>query len=342
MVRARPAWTSRGKHVLILGGYGLVGQAVARRLIREKPRRITLLSLKREEAEEARDAPSRPRREASSSWPPGATSSPSPTSRTVRAARSSTTPRCAPRIIESLLDPLTEAAAAAVLPLPAHHRGAARHHRGRREHRHRHRLPGHLQDEPPGLPAPCRPGPTCARAWRCCSSPTTCPSSSATSRCSTSRWSRRAPRVYVKIGTSGTGGMGLNIPYTHSEEKPSRVLLSKSALAGAHTLLLFLMARTPGGPITKEIKPAAAIAWKRIGFGPRSCAGGRPGAPRTTSTWTRPRPCVPGARFRLGRPARGAAPRASTSRTSSSTPARTASSPSRSSPPSPPASRWSS
>ena len=42
-----------GKHVLILGGYGLVGQAVARRLIREKPRRITLLSLKREEAEEA-------------------------------------------------------------------------------------------------------------------------------------------------------------------------------------------------------------------------------------------------------------------------------------------------
>jgi hypothetical protein len=35
--------------------------------------------------------------------------------------------------------------------------------------------------------------------------------------------------AYVKIGTSGTGGMGLNIPYTHSEEKPSRVLLSKSA-----------------------------------------------------------------------------------------------------------------
>jgi hypothetical protein len=69
--------------------------------------------------------------------------------------------------------------------------------------------------------------------------------------------------------------MGLNIPYTHSEEKPSRVLLSKSALAGAHTLLLFLMARTPDGPITKEIKPAAAIAWKRIGFG-EILRGGRP------------------------------------------------------------------
>ena len=73
--------------------------------------------------------------------------------------------------------------------------------------------------------------------------------------------------VYLKIGTSGTGGMGLNIPYTHSEEKPSRVLLSKSAVAGAHTLLLFLMGRTPEGPITKEIKPTAAIAWKKIQYG---------------------------------------------------------------------------
>jgi hypothetical protein len=77
-------------------------------------------------------------------------------------------------------------------------------------------------------------------------------------------------RVYVKVGTTGTGGMGLNIPYTHSEEKPSRTLLSKTAMAGAHSMLLFLMARTPGGPIVKEIKPAAAIAWKRIGYGPIS------------------------------------------------------------------------
>jgi hypothetical protein len=74
-------------------------------------------------------------------------------------------------------------------------------------------------------------------------------------------------KIYVKIGTSGTGGMGLNIPYTHSEEKPSRVLLSKSSIAGAHTLLLFLMGRTPDGAITKEIKPTAAIAWKRIEYG---------------------------------------------------------------------------
>ncbi|MBI5022064.1 MAG: short-chain dehydrogenase [Ignavibacteriales bacterium] len=73
--------------------------------------------------------------------------------------------------------------------------------------------------------------------------------------------------IYLKIGTSGTGGMGLNIPYTHSEERPSSVLLSKSSVAGAHTLLLFLMGRTPDAPITKEIKPTAAIAWKRVGYG---------------------------------------------------------------------------
>jgi hypothetical protein len=82
-------------------------------------------------------------------------------------------------------------------------------------------------------------------------------------------------RVYTKVGTTGTGGMGLNIPYTHSEERPSRVLLSKSALAGAQSMLLFLMSRTPGAPITKEIKPAAAIAWKRVAFGPVS-RGGKP------------------------------------------------------------------
>ncbi|MBU1096163.1 MAG: short-chain dehydrogenase [Ignavibacteriae bacterium HGW-Ignavibacteriae-2] len=79
--------------------------------------------------------------------------------------------------------------------------------------------------------------------------------------------------IYLKIGTSGTGGMGLNIPYTHSEEKPSRVLLSKSCVAGAHTLLLFLMGRTPEAAITKEIKPTAAIAWKKIDFGEVKKAG---------------------------------------------------------------------
>ena len=82
-------------------------------------------------------------------------------------------------------------------------------------------------------------------------------------------------RMFVKIGTTGTGGMGLNIPYTHSEDRPSGQLLSKSSLAGAHSLLLFLMGRTPGSPFVKEIKPAAVIAWKKIAYG-EIRRGGKP------------------------------------------------------------------
>lgn len=80
-------------------------------------------------------------------------------------------------------------------------------------------------------------------------------------------------QFYLKVGTSGTGGMGLNIPFTHSEQRPSSMLLAKSSVAGAHSLLLFLTARTPGAPAVKEIKPTAAIAWKAIGAGPLSWRG---------------------------------------------------------------------
>ena len=73
-------------------------------------------------------------------------------------------------------------------------------------------------------------------------------------------------RLYLKVGTTGTGGMGLNIPYTHSEDRPSAKLMSKNAVAFAHTGLLFLMARTPNGPLVKEIKPAAMIGYRRVSY----------------------------------------------------------------------------
>ncbi len=84
---------------------------------------------------------------------------------------------------------------------------------------------------------------------------------------------RAGAEAYVKIGTSGTGGMGFNIPYTHSEERPSRPLMTKSAVAGAHTLLLYLLGRTPEAPATVEIKPTAAIGWREIACGPVRRAG---------------------------------------------------------------------
>ena len=70
--------------------------------------------------------------------------------------------------------------------------------------------------------------------------------------------------VYLKVGTTGTGGMGLNIPYTHSEDRPSKKLLAKNEVAFGHTGLLFLLARTPGAPIVKEVKPGAMIGYRAV------------------------------------------------------------------------------
>ena len=78
---------------------------------------------------------------------------------------------------------------------------------------------------------------------------------------------RAGTRLYLKVGTTGTGGMGWDIPYTHGEERPSRVLLSKTAIAGASSLLYVILSRANDSPIIKEIKPAAAIGWKKMGVG---------------------------------------------------------------------------
>jgi NAD(P)-dependent dehydrogenase (short-subunit alcohol dehydrogenase family) len=293
----------RGKTVLVLGGYGLVGQAVAKRLLRDAPRRLILLSLRQEEAEQAvaavapeaggvsvepawgdvftfADLKDRPRREVFSE------------------------PTLRARLIESLLDPLSEAAAAEYFL---------------------YRL---VSKARPDIIVDCVNTATgiayqdiyktSREAWAALRA-------GADLRDSVERLlvTDYVPQLirhvqvlylamleagtgaYVKIGTSGTGGMGLNIPYTHSEEKPSRVLLSKSALAGAHSLLLFLMARTPGGPITKEIKPAAAIAWKRVGFG-EVLRGGQPVALYDVDP-ERAQQLRPGTRFQPLDPAQGQA-----------------------------------
>jgi hypothetical protein len=76
--------------------------------------------------------------------------------------------------------------------------------------------------------------------------------------------SEAGTRLYLKVGTTGTGGMGLNIPYTHSEDKPSAQLMTKTAIAFAHTGLMFLMARTYGGPVVKEVKPGAMVGYNDI------------------------------------------------------------------------------
>ncbi|HVG33838.1 MAG TPA: hypothetical protein VM911_12185 [Pyrinomonadaceae bacterium] len=80
-------------------------------------------------------------------------------------------------------------------------------------------------------------------------------------------------RLYIKVGTTGTGGMGLNVPYTHSEDKPSATLMGKTAIAFAHTGLMFLMARTLGGPAVKEVKPGAMVGYSSITTKPIKAKG---------------------------------------------------------------------
>jgi hypothetical protein len=72
--------------------------------------------------------------------------------------------------------------------------------------------------------------------------------------------------TYIKVGTCGTGGMGINIPFTHGEDKPSFTLMAKNAVAFAHTGLLFLLSRAPNGPVIKEIKPGAMIGFRKFDF----------------------------------------------------------------------------
>lgn len=261
----------RDKSVLILGAYGLVGQAVARRLLQDAPRRMILLSLRREEAEDVAaalageggktilepawgdvfgfvDTKDMPRREILAD------------------------PRQRERLIETLLEPLSEASASehylydlvarerpdAIVDTLSTAAGIAYQdiYRAARIAQKTSKLGMPLDESLERLlvgdyvPQLIRHVQVLYRAMLA-----------------------GGTGAYVKVGTTGTGGMGLNLPYTHSEDSPSRLLLAKSALAGAQTQLLFLMGRTPGAPIIKEVKPAAAIAWKQIGFGEIKRAG---------------------------------------------------------------------
>lgn len=85
--------------------------------------------------------------------------------------------------------------------------------------------------------------------------------------------------TFLKVGTTGTGGMGFNIPYTHGEDKPSYTLLEKAAISGSYTSLLYLLSQTFGMPAIKEIKPAALVGYKKVGFGPIR-TGGNPSSLR--------------------------------------------------------------
>jgi NAD(P)-dependent dehydrogenase (short-subunit alcohol dehydrogenase family) len=254
-----------GKSILILGGYGLVGQAIARRLLPESPRRLVLLSLRQEEAEEvvAVLGPERGDVELVPAWGDIFTFT---DLKDRPRAEVFGDPALRRRFISSLIEGLSEKVASeyalyqlitsekpdVVIDAVNTATGIAYQdiYRTSRQAWDALVQDGDLHESLERLLVTDYVAQLIRHVqvlWQ--------------------SMVKAETAAYIKIGTSGTGGMGLNIPYTHSEEKPSRVLLSKTALAGAHSLLLVLMARTPGGPITKEVKPAAAIAWKGIGYG---------------------------------------------------------------------------
>lgn len=70
--------------------------------------------------------------------------------------------------------------------------------------------------------------------------------------------------TYLKIGTTGIGGMGLDMPFTHGEEKPSMSLLKKVAMAGAQQMILFAMQNNRSKVKIMKIVPATAIFSKNI------------------------------------------------------------------------------
>lgn len=74
---------------------------------------------------------------------------------------------------------------------------------------------------------------------------------------------------YVKISTTGLGGMGVNLHYTHGDvDEPgmSSGILGKVAAAGVMHQLFWSLSHTPGINI-KVIVPAALVGWQGVHHG---------------------------------------------------------------------------
>lgn len=77
------------------------------------------------------------------------------------------------------------------------------------------------------------------------------------------------PDCYIKVSTTGLGGMGINLPYTHgdlNEPGMSSGILGKVAAAGIMHQLFWSLSHAPGCNI-KVVVPAALIGWQYVGLG---------------------------------------------------------------------------
>ncbi|MFQ6550546.1 hypothetical protein AADZ90_021595 [Aestuariibius sp. 2305UL40-4] len=81
---------------------------------------------------------------------------------------------------------------------------------------------------------------------------------------------------YVRVSTTGLGGMGFNCPYTHGEANAAGVgeaLAQKLTTSGALHQLLWNLHHTSGADIAL-IVPSALIGWEDVQFGPIRSKGG--------------------------------------------------------------------
>src|SRR3989344_29165 len=66
---------------------------------------------------------------------------------------------------------------------------------------------------------------------------------------------------YIQVGTTGTGGMGINAPFSHGEDLSKLPLFLKASFAGACTALLIILSRSfdDTNHRVSEVKPGLAI-----------------------------------------------------------------------------------
>ena len=74
---------------------------------------------------------------------------------------------------------------------------------------------------------------------------------------------------FIKVSTTGLGGMGVNLMYTHGDKNEpgmSSGILGKVAAAGVFHQLMWSLSHTPGCNV-RIIAPAALVGWQPVGFG---------------------------------------------------------------------------
>jgi hypothetical protein len=66
---------------------------------------------------------------------------------------------------------------------------------------------------------------------------------------------------YIQVGTTGSGGLGFDIPFTHGENIEQRPIVHKAAFSGVTSQLLTMLSRSfsKNNVLVSEIKPGLAI-----------------------------------------------------------------------------------